>query len=111
MTLGTEDGMESKKIFAYAIILLSGIVSLASPAGASDELYLCGIIQETSPRDEMVTVDVASGSCKGPRKFKLPPARARVGASLNTGERKCFFVDTNHCQAGSIHTITKITSE
>ncbi len=111
MTIGKEDGMNSKKVLACAVIMLSDLVPLASPAFATDELYLCGVVQDANLTNQLITIDVASGGCRGPRAFKLAAAAAKALTSQTTSGRKCFFINSNRCQAGYTYTITKITPE
>lgn len=84
-------------------------ILFCTQAFAADGLYLCGNVQEVNAKAALVIVDVTSQSCRGLRKFKLPPAKG--GATFNVDERKCFFIDSNRCKAGYIHTITKTVTE
>ena len=77
---------------------------------ATDELYLCGNIQEINTKDALLIVDVTSKSCRGPQKLKLSAA-AKSKASFNVGERKCFFINSSRCNPGYLYTITKTVSE
>lgn len=81
----------------------------AFTAHAEDELYLCGTVEEISTQEALVTVDVTSSSCRGLKKFRLSPATR--GASFDVGTRKCFFINSSHCDAGYIYTIIKIETE
>lgn len=89
-------------------VMFPGIF-LGTQAFAVDELYLCGVVQETNPQTAQVTVDVSSDGCRGMRTFKLPATKDR--ASFNKAGRKCFFINSNSCKAGYTYTITKIVPE
>ena len=102
--------MNSKKIITCAAILL-GLLLGAPPAFATDELYLCGTVEDTNLASQLITINVASGGCRGPRTFKLAPAAAKALAFQAAGGRKCFFINSNRCQAGYTYTITNITAE
>ena len=84
-------------------------ILFCTQAFAVDELYLCGTITEISIKDALVTVDVASDSCPGVRRFKLPTTKDQT--SFTVANRKCFFIDSNRCKPGYIHTITKTATE
>jgi len=103
--------MKSRWMTICCALIYSCIVFCTSAfaADAVDQLYLCGIIEEINTQDALVTVDVASDSCRGLQKFKLPAAMG--GASFNVDQRKCFFIDSSRCNAGYIYTITKIVTE
>lgn len=97
--------MKSTRLLACATIILSGLLPDPLPALATDELYLCGVVQNINPSEGTIIVDVATKGCRGSRKFKLPPLKG--GTAIKLDDRKCFFIDSNHCKAGYTHTITK----
>ncbi len=99
--------MKLKVIMTYAV-MFPGIL-FYTKAFAMDDLYLCGVTKEINTKTAMVIVDVASQSCRGLRTFRLPVAKG--GAAFNVDERRCFFIDSNSCQAGHIQTITKTATE
>lgn len=99
--------MKWKGILTCAV-MLPGIL-FCTQAFAVDELLLCGVVQGVNLQAAQVTVDIASDNCRGTRTFKLPATRDRTAFSVNA--RKCFFIDSNRCKAGYIHTITKTTAE
>lgn len=102
--------MKPKKVL-IGFTLLSGI-SLGTPlAFATDELYLCGAVEDANLASRLITIDVASGGCRGLRTFKLSQAAANTLTAMGVGGRKCFFINSNTCQAGRTYTITKITPE
>lgn len=84
-------------------------ILFCTQAFATDELYLCGVVQEVNLQAAQVTVDVKSDNCRGMRTFKLPAAKGR--AALNVNDRTCFIIDSNRCKTGYVHTITKTMPE
>ncbi|MEW6595218.1 MAG: hypothetical protein AB1413_10150 [Thermodesulfobacteriota bacterium] len=91
--------------------LLSGILLGTPPAFATDELYLCGTVEDANLASQLITINVASGGCRGLRTFKLSQAAANALVANGVGGRKCFFINSNTCQTGYTYTITKITPE
>lgn len=102
--------MNSKRTITYAAIFF-GLLLVAPPAFATDELYLCGTVENANLPGLLITINVASGGCRGLRTFKLSQAAANALAARGVGGRKCFFINSNTCKAGFTYTITKITPE
>jgi len=96
--------MKLLKIFAFTLLVPSAFSHVS--AIAEDELYLCGIIKDINQKNETIIIDVQSKSCHGLRKFKLHTLKEMQ--SVNTDERKCFFIDSNRCNVGFIYNIIKI---
>lgn len=99
----------SAKTAICALIFFEFLYSI--PALAVDEPLLCGVVQEVNQREGIVVIDVTSESCRGPKEFKLPPAKTKGNVSLNVGDRKCFSINSNSCKAGNIYAITNIVPE
>lgn len=93
--------MKLKKMIICALIF-SGIL-FCTQAFAVDNLYLCGVVKNVNEQKTLVTVDVKSGSCPGTRQFQLiaPQAASR----FIVGEKKCFPIDSSHCNDNNIHKI------
>jgi hypothetical protein len=70
---------------------------------AKDELFLCGVVKGIDAKTGMVTVDVKSGSCPGIRQFQL--AAPQAASRFIVGEKKCFPIDSSHCNDNNIHKI------
>jgi len=70
---------------------------------AEDELFLCGIVKEVDGQNLLVEVNVLSESCPGIRQFQL--AAPQAASHFIVGEKKCFPIDSSHCNDNNIHKI------
>ncbi|MGB9712757.1 MAG: hypothetical protein ACP5J5_05280 [Dissulfurimicrobium sp.] len=95
--------MEPNRYLFICLLLLLSFCLVPYEALAKDELFLCGVVKNVNIKTGMVTVDVKSGSCPGVRQFQLIAPQA---ASLFiVGEKKCFPIDSSHCNDNIIHKI------
>jgi len=78
-------------------------ILFCSQAFALEDMYLCGVVREVNAKDALVTVDVTSNTCRGLRKFKSTAGKV----SFTVDERKCFFINSDHCSSGSVPAITR----
>jgi hypothetical protein len=97
--------MKSGKILAYSFLGLVAVFFHTS-VFAEDELYLCGIVKEVNTKNAVVIVDVKSKSCRGLHTFNL--SDAKLMEYFIVEENRCFFIDSNQCQAGYKYNITKL---
>ncbi|MHB1015480.1 MAG: hypothetical protein ACYC2W_09420 [Desulfurivibrionaceae bacterium] len=82
--------------------MFSGIL-FCTQAFAADNLYLCGIVKKVDAQKALVSIDIKSGSCPGLRQFQL--AAPQAASRFIVGEKKCFPIDSSHCNDNIIHKI------
>lgn len=89
------------------LVILAAALALGigNKVMAEDELYLCGIVKDVDSRSGTVTVDVKSSGCRGIRTFKL--SSSINIASFKVDEKRCFFIDSNICEANKTYGIMK----
>lgn len=88
-----------------AMAILMTVFASANTVMAEDELYLCGIVKDVDSKSGIVTIDVKSNGCYGIRKFRISyPINI---ASFSVDEEKCFFIDSNICEAKKTYSIIK----
>lgn len=93
--------MKLKGMLTCAVIFPG--IFLCTQAFAVDNLFLCGIVKNVNEQKTLVTVDVKSGSCPGIRQFQL--AAPQAASRFIVGEKKCFPIDSSHCNDNNIHKI------
>lgn len=91
-------------VFFMVIVLLALTVTgqPALAAGDLDQLQLTGVIKSVNAVTGLVTVEVASSSCRGMRIFKAD----KLDKLEEYVEQKVsFFIDSNRCNVKEIYTI------
>lgn len=97
--------MNVLKRYALVVLVAALVVGAGNLAVAVDELYLCGIVKDVNSRSGTVTVDVRSSGCRGIRTFNL--SSSINIASFKVDEKRCFFIDSNVCEANKTYSIMK----
>ncbi len=97
--------MKFLKKYIFAVLAAVLALGAGNAAMAEDELYLCGIVKDVDSQDETVIIDVKSESCRGIRTFRLSVSMNI--ASFQVNREKCFFINSNVCNAKEIYSIIK----
>ncbi len=95
--------MKSKMIIAFAFVGFAFFYHTS--IFATDELYLCGIVNSVDSQNGTVSINVQSKSCYGIQTFKLPANNTR--SSFKMDERQCFFINSSECRSGYLYSITR----
>ena len=72
---------------------------------AVDNLSLTGFVRSIDSNNGIISLDITSEGCRGPRSFKVPDdAKGDLDASL-IGKKLQFMIDSSKCERGRIYNI------
>jgi hypothetical protein len=88
------------------ILVLFILISLCPQTGfALDNLFLTGFVRSIDSNSGIISLDITSESCRGPRVFRVPDdSKGDLDASL-IGKKIQFMIDSSRCERGRIYNI------
>jgi|WetSurMetagenome_2_1015567.scaffolds.fasta_scaffold383232_2 hypothetical protein len=88
------------------VLVLLALISFCPQTGlALDNLSLTGFVRSIDSNNGIISLDITSESCRGPRVFRVPDdAKGDLDASL-IGKRIQFMIDSSKCERGKIYNI------
>jgi hypothetical protein len=89
----------------FMLISLCPQGSHAADTVILDNLSLTGYVRSIDSSNGIITLDITSEGCRGPRSFRVPDdAKGDLDASL-VGKRLQFLIDSSRCERGRIYNI------
>jgi hypothetical protein len=88
------------------ILIFFMLISLCPQTSlAVDNLSLTGFVRSIDGNNGIISLDITSEGCRGPRAFRVPDdAKGDLDASL-IGKRLEFMIDSSKCERGRIYNI------
>jgi hypothetical protein len=106
--VGREDTMQGRnRMLALPFILIVALMIMPNQlvCAAEDDLYLTGIVKDVDHLRKTVSIDVASSSCQGMKKFVVDDVdvfEGLVNARIN------FFIDSSVCKGDEVYKVLSV---